>query len=445
MLRKLMIACGLLLVLQMAASAQNTVPPALHTSKEIMNGFMDLRFGMFIHWGPVTLKGTEIGWSRGNQVPVKVYDNLYKKFDPVLFNADAWVKTAKDAGMKYLVIVAKHHDGFCLWPSAYTDYNIASTPFKKDVVGALAKACRKQGIKFCIYYSVLDWHQPDYPYHSPKDSVWDPRSNMGKYITYMKNQLKELITRYHPYMLWFDGNWEKPWTQEEAVDMYQYIKSLDKNVIINNRLGKGDHTKLTPQSVGDYATPEQKIGTIDMDHPWESCITIGTQWAWKPHDKIKSFRQCIDILANTAGGNGNLLLNVSPMSNGEIEAQVIERLKEIGDWTKKYGNAIYGTHGGPYEPNKIFTSTREGNEINILLLKRPGDTLNLAPVPNRKVVSVRFMQGSPLKFTANKDNISIQLPEKLPDENCSVIVMEMDGNTADIPVISKMEGTAEQR
>ncbi len=133
------------------------------------------------------------------------------------------------------------------------------------------------------------------------------------------------------------------------------------------------------------------------------------------------------------------------MSNGEIEAQVIERLKEIGDWTKKYGNAIYGTHGGPYEPNKIFTSTREGNEINILLLKRPGDTLNLAPVPNRKVVSVRFMQGSSLKFTANKDNISIQLPEKLPDENCSVIVMEMDGNTADIPVISKMEGTAEQR
>jgi alpha-L-fucosidase len=435
MLRKLIIAFGLLFGLQAMAHAQETISPALRTSTGIMNGFMDLRFGMFIHWGPVTLKGTEIGWSRGTQVPVKVYDNLYKKFDPVLFNADTWVKTAKDAGMKYLVIVAKHHDGFCLWPSAYTDYNIASTPFKKDVVGALAKACRKQGIKFCIYYSVLDWHQPDYPYHSPKDSVWDPKSNMGKYIIYMKNQLKELITRYHPYMLWFDGNWEKPWTQEEAVNMYQYIKSLDKNVIINNRLGKGDHTKLTPQSVGDYATPEQKIGTIDMNHQWESCITIGTQWAWKPNDKIKSFRQCIDILANTAGGNGNLLLNVSPMSNGEIEARVIKRLKEIGDWMKKYGGAIYDTHGGPYKPNKIFTSTRKGNEINILLLQPMKGVFTLPALNGYKVLSAQFMGGAEVKFTQDDKGIHLTLPGTLPEENCSVIVLKLNMNTNDIPLI----------
>src|SRR5690348_3852055 len=181
MLKRILMISGFLFAFQIVVNAQPAISRSIQTSKKIINGFMDLRFGMFIHWGPVTLKGTEIGWSRGNQVPVEVYDNLYKKFDPVSFNADDWVKAAKEGGMKYLVITAKHHDGFCLWPSAYTDYDIASTPFKKDVVGALAKACRKQGVKFGIYYSVLDWHNPNYPFHSPKDSVWDPKANMPQY------------------------------------------------------------------------------------------------------------------------------------------------------------------------------------------------------------------------------------------------------------------------
>ncbi len=398
---------------------------------------MSLRFGMFIHWGPVTLKGTEIGWSRGNQVPVKVYDNLYKKFNPVLFNADAWVKAAKDAGMKYLVITAKHHDGFCLWPSAYTDYDIASTPFKKDVVGALAKACREQDIKFCIYYSVLDWHHPDYPFHSPKDSIWDPKSDMSKYIIYMKNQLKELITHYHPYMLWFDGNWEKAWTNEEAVNMYNYIKQLDPDVIINNRLGAdNNHGILTKYSVGDYATPEQVVGAINMQYPWESCITICEQWAWKPHDKMKSLQQCIDILAGTAGGNGNLLLNVSPMSDGRMETRQIMRLREIGNWMKKYGNAIYHTRGGPYRPNKVFSCTRSGKRINILLLQRPPGEFTLTNIPGYKVLKAYFMGGKQVVFTQDDKGIHLILPEKLPDENCSVIVLELDKNTGDIPLIN---------
>ena len=134
------------------AQSTQEVAANIKTNKKIMNGFMDLRFGMFIHWGPVTLRGTEIGWSRGNQVPVEEYDNLYKEFDPVLFDADKWVKTAKDAGMKYLTITAKHHDGFCLWPTAFTEHNIMHSQYKKDIVGELAKACKKQGIKFCIYF-----------------------------------------------------------------------------------------------------------------------------------------------------------------------------------------------------------------------------------------------------------------------------------------------------
>ncbi|MDB5276231.1 MAG: hypothetical protein JWR61_1186 [Ferruginibacter sp.] len=241
--------------------------PGIKTSKPVIDGFMDKRFGMFIHFGPVSLRGTEIGWSRGSEVATEEYDNLYKEFNPVLFNADQWVKAAKDAGMKYITITAKHHDGFCEWPTAASDYNIMHTPFKKDIVGALAAACKKQGIAFCIYFTVLDWHDADYPVHSPHDSTKNVPGNMPRFVGTIKKELKELISQYKPYMLWFDGNWEKPWTKEYAVDVYQYIKSLDKNVIINNRLGKGEHIAFSSESVGDYLTPEQKVGALNMDDP----------------------------------------------------------------------------------------------------------------------------------------------------------------------------------
>ncbi len=407
------------------------------TSKKIMDGFMDLRFGMFIHWGPVTLRGTEIGWSRGTQVPVKEYDNLYKDFDPVLFNADAWVKAAKEAGMKYITITAKHHDGFCLWPSKYTSYHIGNTPFKKDVVAALAAACKKAGLKFCIYYSVLDWHQPDYPLHLSKDAKWDPKADMSKYIIYMKNQLKELITAYHPYMLWFDGNWEKPWTQEMAVNMYNYIKKLDPNVIINNRLGKWDHETLTAESVGDFATPEQKIGNLNMNYPWESCITICSQWAWKPNDEMKSLKQCIQTLASTAGGNGNLLLNVGPMLDGRMESRQIKRLKEVGDWLKIYGGAIYGTRGGPYKPDSIFASTRKNNKIYLHVFQSTSNQFIIPAIPNLKIRKAYFLKGKRITFEQDKKNITLSLPDKLPNENDAVIVLEMNGNVENIPVINR--------
>ena len=419
--------------------AQSTpeVAANIKTNNKIMDGFMDLRFGMFIHWGPVTLRGTEIGWSRGNQVPVKDYDNLYKEFDPVLFNADKWVKTAKDAGMKYLTITAKHHDGFCLWPTAFTDHNIMHSPYKKDIVGELAKACKKQGIKFCIYFSVLDWYDPNYPNHLPGQKEIDPKANMDKFVnTTMKGELKELITRYHPYMLWFDGDWEKPWTQGYALEIYNFLKHLDPNVIINNRLGKGDNTEITAASVGDYATPEQKVGTINMQYPWESCITIGTQWSWKPNDKIKSVRRCIDILAGTAGGNGNMLLNVSPMFDGRMEVRTIDTLKQMGVWLKKYGDAIYNTHGGPYKPNKIFTATRQRNKVNILLLQHPQGALTLADIPGCKVLKAYFMRGQNVAFTQDDKGIHLTLPDVLPDANCSVIVLELNKNANNIPLIN---------
>ena len=408
------------------------------TSQKTMDGFMDLRFGMFIHWGPVTLRGTEIGWSRGNQVPVKEYDNLYKEFDPVLFNADEWVKTAKNAGMKYLTITAKHHDGFCLWPTAFTEHNIMHSQYKKDIVGELAKACKKQGIKFCIYFSVLDWYDPNYPIHLPDGKEIDPKANMDKFVNViMKGELKELVTRYHPYMLWFDGNWEKPWTQKYAVEMYNYLKNLDPNLIINNRLGKGDHTKMASTSVGDYATPEQKIGTLNMKDPWETCMTICHQWAWKPNDEMKSLQECIQTLVKTSGGNGNLLFNVGPMLDGRMEARQIHRLKEMGDWLKIYGESIYNTKGGPYAPNDTVATTRKGNKLFVHVFSNQSGSLRLPEMNGIKVSQAHFIGGAKVSFTQEGNgDVIISLPAQLPDENDSVIELDLNSNAENIPVIA---------
>lgn len=402
----------------------------LKTSKEVMDDFMDQRFGMFIHWGPVTLRGTEIGWSRTREVPAGEYDNLYKEFNPVLFNADKWVKTAKDAGMKYLTITAKHHDGFCLWPTAYSDYNIANSPFKVDVVGELARACREQGIKFCIYFTVLDWHDPHYPIHSPdKQEEEDPNADMRLFVNTMKNQLKELVTKYDPYMLWFDGNWEKPWKRTYAVEIYNFLKKLKPDVIINNRLGADhDHQLLTDQSVGDYATPEQKIGEFRLDFPWETCMTICNQWAWKPNDSMKSLEQCVKTLVKTVGGNGNLLFNVGPMLDGRIEKRQMERLKEMGQWLTKNGESIYGTRGGPLKPTDDYVTTRKGNKIYVHVLNNTLDDLPLHIAEEKnKIKRVYMLGGETVDFQrAHNEGIKLKIPVNAKSALCPVIVIEME-------------------
>ena len=387
--------------------------------------FMDLRFGLFIHFGPVTLRGTEIGWSRGHEVPLDEYDTLYREFDPALFNADAWVKAAKDAGMKYLTITAKHHDGFCLWPTAASSYNISRSPFKRDLVGELAQACRRQGLTFCVYFTVLDWHDPKYM-----------KGDITAFKVTMKTELKEIITRYHPFMLWFDGNWESQWTTADGKEMYRYLKGLDPGVVINNRLGKGDPISYDSTSSGDFLTPEQKIGQLNMKDPWESCITICNQWAWKPNDQMKTLKQCIQTLVKTAGGNGNLLLNVGPMMDGRIEARQVQRLKEMGGWLQKYGESIYGTKGGPYPPGETFATTRKGNKIYLHVLEKKADILTLPLLPGAHIKKASFMRGAAVSFTEDAaTGYNIVLPAALPDSNCSVIVLELDKNAEGIPVI----------
>ncbi len=410
--------------------------PNLKTNEKALQRWQKLKFGMFIHWGPVTLRGTEIGWSRGTEVPIKDYDNLYKEFNPVLFNAKEWVSAIKNAGMKYLVIVTKHHDGFCLWPSAYTDYDIASTPYKKDILKALEEECKKQGILFGTYYSIADWHHPDYTTRHGGDPRPVNKSTMPEYFIYLKNQVKELIENYDTNILWFDGWWEDSWTHEYGMELYNYARSLKNDILINNRVDKGRGENGMTESgkyAGDFGTPEQKIGAFYPNQPWESCITICTHWSWVPNDKMKSLRECIQTLAQTAGGGGNLLLNVAPMFDGRMEQQQIKRLKEIGDWLKINGESIYGTKGGPIKPTNWMASTQKENKIFIHLFKWPDNKLILPGFQNYKIQSVSILNtGQILSYDIIDGKTEINLPPKQIDLNNTVVEIQFDKNVDSI-------------
>ena len=349
------------------------------------------RFGLFIHWGPVSLAGTEIGWSRGGErrglrfslpsgtVPVEVYDNLYKEFNPVDFDAAEWVQIAQDAGMRYLVFTSKHHDGFVNFDSALTDYKITSpaSPFGRDIVGELAAACHAAQLPFGCYYSPPDWRHPDYR-----------TEDHQRYLEYFHGQVRELCSNYGELaVLWFDGL-EENFTNAEEVERYrdqevfasakiwgaeklfQAIRQQQPNILINNRCGMR----------ADFDTPEQMVGAFQTERAWESCITMGDQWAWKPNDTIKSLQQCLHTLVRVVGGNGNLLFNVGPMPDGRIEPRQVERLREMGDWLRHYGESIYATRGGPFKPGPWGAATHNEKYIYLHILDWPTDHLILPPL-----------------------------------------------------------------
>lgn len=403
---------------------------------------MNMRFGMFIHWGPVSLRGTEIGWSRGHQVATDDYDQLYKEFNPVLFDADAWVRTAKDAGMKYLTITSKHHDGFCLWPTAYSNYNISATPYKKDIIAQLANACKKYGIKFCMYFTILDWHDPNYPIHNDGKGV-SPDGNMNAFMLTIKNELKEIVSKYNPYMIWFDGQWESPWTDEMGKEIYRYVKSLNKDVIINNRLGKEmtavNNTEVNfSKMIGDYDTPEQKIGKLNMNFPWETCMTIGTQWSWKPNDQLKDVKQCVYTLIKTASGNGNLLFNVGPMADGRIEQRQVNLLKQMGNWLNIFGESIYGTNGGPYYPTNVYTATRKGNNVYVHILDTSVKELKLPALPGVEVQKAYFINGGSVAFKDLKTSYSFTLNPNMENTISNVLVLELNKPAINVPLTGEV-------
>ncbi|MCO6360660.1 alpha-L-fucosidase [Roseivirga pacifica] len=328
-----------------------------------MEWWREARFGMFIHWGLYAIPAGEWNgttnhaeWIRTTaKIPLEEYDQFLDEFNPVKFDADAWVKMAKDAGMKYIVITSKHHDGFGLFDSETSDYDVMATPFKRDILKELSEACKKAGIKLCFYHSIMDWHHPDY---LPRREWEQNRSVEGaefpRYVDYMKAQLKELITNYGELgVLWFDGEWEDTWTHADGVELYDYVRSLQPNIIINNRVDKGRQgmAGLTKEGdfVGDFGTPEQEIPAIGLPGvDWESCMTMNDHWGYNSHDdNWKSSEDLIRKLVDIASKGGNFLLNIGPKADGTFPQESIERLADIGDWMDVYSESVYGTQASP--------------------------------------------------------------------------------------------------
>ncbi|MDR3459596.1 MAG: alpha-L-fucosidase [Verrucomicrobiae bacterium] len=410
----------------------------------------DARFGMFIHWDMSSMAGTEISWSRKGTKPLDIthdpagyvedpaYDHLYEKFNPTNFNARQWVKLAQDAGMKYIVFTAKHHGGFCMWDTQLTDYSIMHTPFHRDVVKELADACHAAGMRFGIYYSPRDWHQPDY-------GIGDNR----KYVDYMNGQLRELLTRYGKIdILWFDsygrGDLVDFWRIGETFDL---IKSLQPDIVINNRLAiLGGYNKQPAPYRGDFDTPEQKIGKFQNDRPWESCLSLvtakGGGWSYRPDGKVKTFAQCIQALVNCAGGDGNLLLDVGPNSLGEIPAEQTERLRQIGAWLKVNGPAIYGTRGCQFPLGLAWGSstmriTPDDATLYLHVFKWPTDGKLVVPdlmnpvtkayvlKPNRLGQHQTLKVASVAYSSTNEPSVTLAVPKTAPDPVSTTVVLKM--------------------
>lgn len=397
------------------------------SKEERMEWWKQSRFGMFIHWGPVSLKGTEIGWSRGSQVPIEEYDNLYKQFNPQHFDADLWVSIAKAAGMKYIVLTTKHHDGFCLWNTKQTDHNIMNSPFKRDVVDELSKACKKQGIAFGAYYSTCDWYNPDFPLTSPGGSVVREKSDLDAYTKYLKREVAELLLNYGPLAtLWFDV--PQKFDSIRGQGIIDFVHILQPDIIINSRTG----------AKGDYDTPEQRVGKLQMDHPWETCMTICKQWAWKPNDDLKSLKECLHTLILSAAGDGNLLFNVGPTPDGVIEERQVVRLKQMGDWLKTNGESIYGTRGGPYVPGRSVASTRKDNIVYLHVFKWKNNEITLPALPSN-IMSATLLSGEKVNLKQTTDNFTLSIPVAAQDSISTIIKLVIDKLAIEIPIIDPLD------
>jgi len=405
--------------------------------------FRDAKFGLFIHWGPSSVKGVEISWARqdhpfdhpgkGEKVPNEEYDRLYQGFNPVKFDADAWMKLAKEAGFKYVVFTSKHHDGFSMWHTELRDYNIANTPFKRDICKELAEAAHKYGLKLGWYYSTRDWSHPDY-------LVGDNK----KYNTFYEGQVRELLTHYGRVdIMWFDhisGTWDD-YTLPQLFEMMYSLQS--DNLLVNNRAArfikreKGrKYVPVTPELkelvLGDFDTPEQKIGKFQTDRAWESCMTMtkckgGGGWSYRPDGTTISYKEAIHTLVHSVTGDGNLLLNVGPLPSGEFPADQIVILKKIGKWLEKNGESIYGTRGGPIHNGEWGGVTHKGNTIYVHVLNWPKDGSSLViPAIDKELVNSKGLNVKNPAVKQTPAGIEIALQAKHRDETDSIIVLETE-------------------
>lgn len=379
--------------------------PIIDARTERTRWFLQSRFGMFIHWGlyAIPARGE---WVRSvERISNEEYQAFFDEFDPVDFNASEWARAAKNAGMKYAVLTAKHHDGFCLFDSSLTDYKATNTKAGRDLVKEFLEAFRAEGLKVGLYYSLLDWHHDDYPAfgdrHHPmreNEAFRGRKHDFGRYVDYLHGQVRELCSNYGTIdIMWFDFSYDEykgeKWRATELVNM---VRSLQPGIILDNRLeASGDHSgtirTLKPSVYsGDFASPEQIIppsGVTDEagnSIPWEACITMNNNWGYCSSDKLfKSPRQILRKLVECVGKNGNLLLNVGPDAKGRIPAESLEILEQIGRWMKNNGKSIYGCGASLYPKPEWGWYTANGRNLYAHVLEGSIGALALAGLSGR--------------------------------------------------------------
>lgn len=404
-----------------------------------MEWFDDARFGMFVHWG---LYAIPAGVWEGKNYPgcsewlmelAKIspaaYEPLAPKFNPTKFNAEEWSALAKRAGQKYMVITSKHHDGFSLFDTAHSTYDIMdAAPFKRDIMKELAESNAKAGITMCWYHSIMDWYHPD-----------AKGARFAKYRTEMLNkQVTELLTNYGPIgIMWFDGDWIEEWTDEQGRQLYKLCRDIQPNVIVNNRVGKGrlgmSGASKTPDSPGDYGTPEQEIPATGFpDMRWESCMTMNGSWGFHQNDhEWKTARTLIRMLVETSSKGGNFLLNVGPTAEGTIPPETVERLEAVGDWLAIHGEAIYGTTASPFKKLSWGRATSRPGRLYLHVLDWPADGVLRVPGLTSEVRGAWLLTDPSfpfLSYSREGDDLMISVPAVMPNQDATVIAVDIAGD-----------------
>ena len=393
--------------------------------------FLDHRIGLSIHWGPSSIGGKEIGWSRHLEIDKEIYDNFYKEFNPTKFDAEKWCELFKRWGIRYVAPTSKHHDGFALWFSKFSSYDMEATPFKRDIMKELQQACKRNDISFGAYYSILDWYHPDW---TPNErggagtviAAQVDSPNLDRYFKYMENQVLELINDYDVEFIQFDGEWDSTYTHEIGSGLYRKFREANPNLIMSSRIDVGRcHNGETSHKLdvdgakyaGDYLERERLTNHGNnisewFGDAWQAWVTIDrTQWAHNPTPDLMSADQMIEDMVSVIGNNGNYMINVAPTPEGWFSESQIALMDELGTWISEHNDAIYSTRGGPYYPFKEGVSTRRGDKAWLFVTDRDCSDISL-PTLNQDVVCAKMMNSSQkIEFNEVDGKINFALPE----------------------------------